>query len=76
MRETIFSLIWIFFVWHMNVILYEIIKHRGGRVLIFTIGGSKMSKFVFIWQKFGGPSTSQGGQKLTVHQIDQKMVAK
>ena len=52
------------------------IKHRGGRVLIFTISGSNMSKCIIILQKFGGPSTSQGGKKLQVHPIDLKMVAK
>ena len=45
-------------------------------VLIFTIGGSNISKCVIIWQKFGVPSTSQGGKKLPVHPIDLKMVAK
>ena len=61
---------------HYFLILQQIIKHRGRRVLIFTLSGSKKSKCGIIWQKNVGPSTSQGGQKLPVHPIDLKMVAK
>ena len=52
-------------------LIYYIIIPRGHMLLIF---GSKMSKCVIIWQKFGGPSTSHGGKKLPVHPIDLKMV--
>ena len=42
----------------------------------YYISGYQISEWVIIWQKFVGPSTSQRGQKLPVHPIDLKIVAK